>query len=42
MSVDGKLHNVPYVQFSFSDVNTVLYESIERAVNVIADSVELT
>ena len=39
MSTDGKLHKVPCVQFSFSDDNTVLSESVERAVNVIADSV---
>ncbi|XP_066321217.1 DNA-directed RNA polymerase V subunit 1-like [Miscanthus floridulus] len=39
MPIDGKLHKVPCVQFSFSDDNTVLSESVERAVNVIADSV---
>jgi DNA-directed RNA polymerase-5 subunit 1 len=36
---DGKLHIVPRVQFSFSDANTVLSESIEGIVKVIADSV---
>ena len=30
---------IPCVQFSFSDDNTILSESVERAVNVIADSV---
>ena len=39
MPTDGKLHSVPGVQSSFSDNNTVLSESVERAVNVIADSV---
>jgi len=29
MPTDGKLHNVPCVQFSFSNDNTVLSESIE-------------
>ncbi|AQK60576.1 DNA-directed RNA polymerase V subunit 1 [Zea mays] len=38
MPIDGKLHKVPCVQFAFSD-DIVLSESIERAVNVIADSV---
>ncbi|PUZ74086.1 hypothetical protein GQ55_1G036800 [Panicum hallii var. hallii] len=37
--VDGYLHMIPCVQFSFSDDNTILSESVERAVNVIADSV---
>jgi hypothetical protein len=36
---DGKLHIVPRVQFSFSDANTVLSESAEGTVSVIADSV---
>ena len=40
MSTDGKLHNVPCVQCSFSDNSTVLPESVEWAVNVIADSVD--
>ena len=35
-----KLHNVPCVQFSFSNDNTVLSESVEWAVNVIADSID--
>ena len=39
MPTDGKLHNVPRVQFSFSNDNMVLSESVEREVNVIADSV---
>ncbi|KAJ1277932.1 hypothetical protein BS78_04G040400 [Paspalum vaginatum] len=39
MPIDGNLHMIPCVQFSFSDANTVLSESVERAVNVIADSV---
>jgi len=39
MPISGKLHKVPCVQFSFSDESTVLSESVERAVNVIADSV---
>ena len=39
MPTDGKLHNVPCVQFCFSNDNMVLSESIERAVNVIADFV---
>ena len=39
MPTDGKLYNVPCVQFSFSNDNMVLSESVERAVNVIADSV---
>ncbi|KAF8776332.1 hypothetical protein HU200_003555 [Digitaria exilis] len=37
--IDGNLHMIPCVQFSFSDDKTILSESIERAVNVIADSV---
>ncbi|XP_062224054.1 DNA-directed RNA polymerase V subunit 1-like [Phragmites australis] len=37
--IDGKLHKIPCLQFSFSDDNTILSESVERAVNVIADSV---
>ncbi|CAL5023974.1 unnamed protein product [Urochloa decumbens] len=37
--VDGNLQVTPCVQFSFSDDNTILSESVERAVNVIADSV---
>ena len=41
MPTNGKLYNIPCVQFSFSNDNTVLSESIERAVNVIADSVGL-
>ena len=40
MPTDTKLHNVPCVQFSFSNDNTVLSESVEWAVNVIADSVD--
>jgi DNA-directed RNA polymerase-5 subunit 1 len=36
---DGKLHIAPRVQFSFSDANTVLSESIEGTVKVIVDSV---
>jgi DNA-directed RNA polymerase-5 subunit 1 len=39
ISTNGKLLVVPYVQFSFSDDNTVLSESVEGLVNVIADSV---
>jgi hypothetical protein len=39
ISTNGKLLTIPYVQFSFSDDNTVLSESIEGLVNVIADSV---
>jgi DNA-directed RNA polymerase-5 subunit 1 len=39
MPTDGKLHIVPHVQFSFSDANTVLSESIEGTVKVIANSV---
>jgi hypothetical protein len=39
MPTDGKLHIAPRVQFSFSDANTILYESIEGTVKVIADSV---
>ena len=39
MATNEMLHKVPGVQFSFSDDNTILSESIERAVNVIADSV---
>lgn len=38
-TIDGYLHVAPCVQFSFSDDNTILSESVERAVNVIADSV---
>jgi hypothetical protein len=38
MPTDGKLHIAPRVQFSFSDANTVLSESIKRTVNVTADS----
>ncbi|XP_062218221.1 DNA-directed RNA polymerase V subunit 1-like [Phragmites australis] len=37
--IDGKLHKIPCLQFSFSDDNTILSESVERAVNVLADSV---
>ncbi|CAN6243084.1 unnamed protein product [Urochloa humidicola] len=37
--VDGYLHVTPCVQFSFSDDNTILSESVERAVNVIAESI---
>ena len=40
MATNEMLHKVPGVQFSFSDDNTILSESIERAVNVIADSVD--
>ena len=40
MPTDGKLHNVPCVQFSFSNDNTLLAESVEWAVNVIANSVD--
>jgi DNA-directed RNA polymerase-5 subunit 1 len=39
MPTDGKLHIAPRVQFSFSDANTVLSESVEGTVKVIADSV---
>jgi DNA-directed RNA polymerase-5 subunit 1 len=39
MPADGKLHIAPRVQFSFSDANTVLSESVEGTVKVIADSV---
>lgn len=41
MPIDVNLHTIPCVQFSFSDdnTNTLLSESVERAVNVIADSV---
>ena len=42
MSIDGKLHNVPCVQFSVSDDNIVLPESVEKVANVIADFVNLT
>jgi hypothetical protein len=42
MPTDGKLHNVPCVQFSFSDNNIVLSESVEGMVNVIADSCRLS
>jgi DNA-directed RNA polymerase-5 subunit 1 len=38
-TTNGKLLVVPYVQFSFSDDNTVLSESVEGLVNVIANSV---
>jgi hypothetical protein len=37
MATNEMLHKVPGVQFSFFDDNIVLSESIERAVNVIAD-----
>ncbi|TVU33434.1 hypothetical protein EJB05_25251, partial [Eragrostis curvula] len=37
--IDGKLQKIPCLQFCFSDVNTILSESIEKAVNLIADSV---
>jgi DNA-directed RNA polymerase-5 subunit 1 len=39
MPTDGKLHIASRVQFSFSDANTVLSESIEGTVKVIDDSV---
>ena len=39
MPTDETLHKVPCVQFCFSNDNTVLSESVEREVNVIADSV---
>jgi hypothetical protein len=39
MPTDGKLHIAPHVQFSFSDASTVLSESVEGTVKVIADSV---
>jgi DNA-directed RNA polymerase-5 subunit 1 len=39
ISINEKLLKVPCVQFSFSDDNTVLSESVEGLVNVIADSV---
>jgi DNA-directed RNA polymerase-5 subunit 1 len=39
MPTDGKLHTVPCVQFSFFDNNTIFSESVEGAVNVIADSI---
>jgi len=40
MPIDGKLHNVPCVQLSFSNDNTILSGFVEWAVNVIADSVD--
>jgi DNA-directed RNA polymerase-5 subunit 1 len=40
MPTDGKLHIAPGVQFSFSDANTILSESIEGTVKVIADSID--
>ena len=39
MPTDETLHKVPCVQFSLSNDNTVLSELVDRAVNVIADSV---
>jgi DNA-directed RNA polymerase-5 subunit 1 len=39
MPTDGKLHIAPRVQFSFSDANTVLSESINGTVKMIADSI---
>jgi DNA-directed RNA polymerase-5 subunit 1 len=39
MPTNGKLHIAPRVQFSFSDANTVLSESIEGTMKVIADSI---
>ena len=39
MLTDEMLQKVPCVQFSFSNDNTVLSESVDRAVNVIANSV---
>ena len=42
MPTNEKLHNVPCVQFSFSNDNTILSKSVEWAVNVIADSVDST
>jgi hypothetical protein len=37
--IDGKLHKIPCLQFSFSNDNTILSESVESAVNLISDSV---
>ena len=39
MPTEETLQKVPCVQFSFSNDNTILSESIEWAMNVIADSV---
>jgi DNA-directed RNA polymerase-5 subunit 1 len=39
MPTDGKLHIAPRVQFSYSDADTILSESIEGTMNEIADSV---
>ena len=39
MPTNETLHKVPCVQFSFTNDNTVLSESVERVVNVIADLV---
>uniref|UniRef100_A0A0D9VCB6 DNA-directed RNA polymerase subunit n=1 Tax=Leersia perrieri TaxID=77586 RepID=A0A0D9VCB6_9ORYZ len=36
---EGKLQKVPCLRFFFSDSNQMLSESVERAVNVLADSV---
>jgi DNA-directed RNA polymerase-5 subunit 1 len=41
MPTDGKLHIAPRVQFSFSDANTILSESIEGTVEMIVDYVGL-
>ena len=40
MPTDGKLHNVPCVQFSFSNDSTLLSEFVEWEVNVIANSID--
>ncbi|KAG8069778.1 hypothetical protein GUJ93_ZPchr0006g43953 [Zizania palustris] len=37
--IDGNLPKVPCLQFFFSDNSTMLSESVERAVNILADSV---
>ena len=39
MPTKEMLHKVPCVQFSFSNDSTILSESVESAMNVIADSV---
>jgi DNA-directed RNA polymerase-5 subunit 1 len=38
MPTNGKPHDVPCVQFSFSDHNTILAKSVEGVVDVIAVS----
>jgi DNA-directed RNA polymerase-5 subunit 1 len=40
ISINGKLLTIPCVQFSFSYDNTVISESIEGKVNMIADFAE--